>query len=223
MHNIINKIEFIKSEIKRTIQKKQPKSQNPEIIAVSKTFPSEKILPLIKYGHIHFGENKIQEAEDKWVKLKEEYNHVKLHMVGKVQSNKAKKAVQLFDYIHSLDNAKLAEKISKFELQFNKKINIFIQVNLGNEEQKSGITKSDLKGFYDFCTKNLSLNIIGLMCIPPQNLDSVNYFNDLNNLAKTFNLSNLSMGMSHDYIEAINCGSTFVRIGEMIFGKRIIQ
>ena len=219
---MLEQLNLVKNKVNNIIQKKQLKT-SPKIIVVTKTFPLNNIIPLLDSGHIHYGENKIQEAEDKWHEIKNSYKNLQLHMIGKLQTNKAKKAIKLFDYIHSLDSSKLALKLSQHEKELNKKVKFFIQVNLANESQKSGINIKELSKFYSYCVNELSLNIIGLMCIPPQNLDSVNYFNDLNNLAKTFNLSNLSMGMSHDYIEAINCGSTFVRIGEMIFGKRIIQ
>ena len=206
--------------IKEFFNQKKIKNKYPKIIAVSKTFSIDQIMPLIEHGHIHFGENKIQEAEEKWSSLKKKNNNVMLHMVGKLQTNKAKKAVKLFDYIHSLDNHKLAEKISKYENELNKKIKIFIQVNLADESNKSGINKRDLKNFYHFCTKKLSLNIIGLMCLPPLNESSSDYFLSLKNLSSELNLRELSMGMTHDYIDAINHGSTFLRVGTLIFGKR---
>ena len=206
--------------IKEFFNQKKIKNKYPEIIAVSKTFSMDKIMPLVEYGHIHFGENKIQEAEEKWSSFNKNNNNVMLHMIGKLQTNKAKKAVKLFDYIHSLDSHKLAEKISKYENELNRKMKIFIQVNLTRESNKSGINKKDLKKFYLFCTKKLSLNIIGLMCLPPLNKNSSDYFLSLKNLSTELNLKELSMGMTHDYIDAINYGSTFLRIGTLIFGKR---
>ena len=179
-----------------------------------------KIMPLIENGHSHFGENKLQEAEFKWSELKEQNNNLKLHMVGKLQSNKAKKAVQLFDYIHSLDNEKLALKLSFFENELSKKNKLFIQVNLANEKQKSGILLNELNDFYNYCSKDLSLNIIGLMCLPPINLESRKYFKLLKNTANNLKLYELSMGMSSDYEIAIEEGSTFLRLGTLIMGKR---
>ena len=179
-----------------------------------------KIMPLIENGHSHFGENKLQEAEFKWSELKVQNNNLKLHMVGKLQSNKAKKAVQLFDYIHSLDNEKLALKLSFFENELSKKNKLFIQVNLANEKQKSGILLNELNDFYNYCSKDLSLNIIGLMCLPPINLESRKYFKLLKNTANNLKLYELSMGMSSDYEIAIEEGSTFLRLGTLIMGKR---
>jgi len=174
----------------------------------------------LEAGHLHFGENKIQEAEIKWITLKKDFKNVKLHMVGKLQSNKAKKAVQLFDFIHSLDNIKLATKISQYEKELNKKVKLFIQVNIANEEQKSGIQLNNLKNFYDFCTKNLSLDIIGLMCLPPITSDPSKYFEILKEKAVELNLLDLSIGMSGDYDKAILFGSTYLRLGTAIFGAR---
>ncbi len=173
-------------------------------------------------GHIHFGENKIQEAESKWIGVKNKYNNLQLHMVGKLQSNKAKKAIKLFDYIHSLDNVKLATKISQYEKELNKKIKLFIQVNIAEEYQKSGILLHDLDKFYNYCTKELSLNIIGLMCLPPVNNNSSKYFKILKKKSEELNLTDLSMGMSSDYEQATLNGSTFLRLGTVIFGERNI-
>ena len=212
---------LVKNEIKEIMDGKQQKSI-PEIIAVSKTFALSNITPLIDSGHIHFGENKIQEAEEKWKEVKNKNKNIKLHMVGKLQSNKAKKAVQIFDYIHSLDNIKLAKKISFFEKKLNKKTKLFIQVNIANEEQKSGISVNDLNPFYNYCSGELSLNVIGLMCLPPINSESSNYFNVLKQKAANLKLQNLSMGMSSDYKEAILNGSTYLRLGSVIFGERKI-
>jgi PLP dependent protein len=216
------KLNSIKSKVKEIIQAKQLKI-DPEIIAVTKTFSIDKITPLLEKGHLHYGENKMQESELKWIDLKKIYTNVQLHMIGKLQSNKAKKAVKLFDYIHSLDNAKLASKINQYENELNKKIKIFIQVNVGDELQKSGVNLSELNNFYNYCTKELSLNIIGLMCIPPASLESDKYFVILKKKAQELNLVHLSMGMSADYKQAILNGSTFLRLGTAIFGERIIK
>ena len=212
-------MKLINNEIKEIVIKKQLKI-TPEIIAVSKTFPLEKILPIIESGHIHFGENKVQEAESKWLNYKNK--NIKLHMVGKLQSNKAKKAVEIFDYIHSLDNIKLAEKLSFFEKQLNKKTKLFIQVNLADEEQKSGINLNELESFYNYCLKDLSLDIIGLMCLPPINSNTEKYFKMLKETSVKLNIHHLSMGMSSDYNEAVACGSSFLRLGTAIFGQRNI-
>ena len=194
----------------------------PEIIAVTKTFPIETINPLLEIGHLHFGENKIQESENKWQGIKNKYPNLQLHLLGKLQSNKAKKAVKLFDYIHSLDNAKLASKINQYEKELGRKVKLFIQVNLGDEEQKSGISIKELENFFLYCTKELSLNIIGLMCIPPINSNSVNYFDILKKKSQEFGLKELSMGMSNDYEQAVLSGSTFLRIGSAILGSRTL-
>ena len=178
------------------------------------------ILPLINDGHVHFGENKVQEAVDKWTDIKQSFNHIKLHMIGKLQTNKVKHTIPLFDYIHSLDSLKLAEKISMEEKKKNKKVKIFIQINVGYENQKSGIDSEQLENFYNICTKDLKLDIIGLMCLPPQNLDKEKYFSEMLNLSKKIRLNDLSMGMSSDYITAVKYKSTFLRIGSQIFGKR---
>ena len=175
MHTSLQKLNLVKNKVNEIITQKQLKTK-PKIIVVTKTFPLNKIIPLIENGHIHFGENKIQEAENKWAEIKNRYTNLKLHMIGKLQSNKAKKAVMLFDYIHSLDNAKLASKINQYEQELDKKTKVFIQVNIADEKHKSGISLSDLNNFYNFCTKELSLNIIGLMCLPPINSDSNNFF-----------------------------------------------
>ena len=212
---------LIKNEIKEIVDRKQLKLI-PEIIAVTKTFNLDKITPLIDKGHIHFGENKVQEAEDKWDEVKKKNKKIKLHMVGKLQSNKAKKAVQIFDYIHSLDNIKLAQKISLFEKELNKKTKLFIQVNAANEEQKSGINLKDLNSFYSYCSNELALNVIGLMCLPPINSDAKKYFDLLKEKSINLNLQNLSMGMSSDYKQAILCGSTYLRLGTVLFGERKI-
>ena len=221
MHNVLKNLNLIKNEIKEITEKKQLKLA-PEIIAVTKTFALSKITPLIDEGHIHFGENKVQEAEEKWTEVKRNNKKIKLHMVGKLQSNKAKKAVQIFDYIHSLDNIKLAKKISFFEKEFNKKIKLFIQVNIADEQQKSGISLNDLNSFHEYCLNDLSLNIIGLMCLPPVNSNTKKYFDSLKIKSTNLNLKDLSMGMSSDYKDAISSGSTFLRLGTALFGERNI-
>ena len=221
MHSVEKKLNFLKNKVNEIINTKQLKTK-PNIIAVTKTFPLEKFIPLLNSGHIHFGEYKIQETEIKWNQPKKDFHKIKLHMLGKLQSNKAKKAVQLFDYIHSLDNIKLASKISQYEKELNKKVKLFIQVNIANESQKSGILLSNLEIFYKFCTKNLSLDIIGLMCLPPANSDPSKYFEILKKKSIELNLLDLSMGMSSDYDKAILFGSTFLRLGTAIFGERNI-
>ena len=190
------------------------------IIAVSKTFPLEHIHPLIEHGHIHYGENKVQEALAKWSEQKKVNPNLKLHMIGKLQSNKAKDAVKIFDYVHSLDSQKLADALAKHQKSLNKEIEHFIQVNIGNEIQKSGIPVSELDPFYDYCVNEINLKIIGLMVIPPNDNNSAKYFKSLNQLNNSLALENLSMGMSSDYVDAINHGATFVRIGSSIFGAR---
>jgi pyridoxal phosphate enzyme (YggS family) len=179
-----------------------------------------EINPLIENGHLHFGENKVQEAVDKWTDIKKLNQNLKLHMIGKLQTNKVKYVVPLFDYIHSLDSIKLAEKISSEQIKKNKNLKIFIQVNIGNESQKSGINISELKNFYEKCTRELNLNIIGLMCLPPQHGLVKNYFNEMVKLKEILNVEDLSMGMSEDYLEAVTCGATYLRIGSKIFGNR---
>ena len=221
MHTNVQRLNFVKNKVKEIIDRKQLKTI-PQIIAVTKSFPLNKIFPLLEVGHIHFGENKIQEAESKWLNVKNKYKNLQLHMLGKLQSNKAKKAVKLFDYIHSLDNAKLATKLSKYEKELGKKIKLFIQVNISEERQKSGILLNDLNHFYNFCTKELSLNIIGLMCLPPINSDSNKYFQILKKTSEKLNLTDLSMGMSADYDQAILNGSTYLRLGTAIFGARTV-
>ena len=219
MHNNVKRLNFVKNKVKEILDKKQLKT-NPQIIAVTKTFPLSQITPLLEMGHIHFGENKVQEAEAKWLQLKNEYKNLQLHMLGKLQTNKAKKAVNLFNYIHSLDNAKLASKISQFENELNKKIKLFIQVNITEEKQKSGVVLNDLNTFYKYCTQDLSLNIIGLMSLPPVGSKSQEHFQILRKNSEKLNLKNLSMCMSTDYEDAILYGSTYIRIGTAIFGKR---
>ena len=191
----------------------------PKIIAVSKTFKIEKILPLIKHGHIDFGENKVQEAVEKWTEVKKNNPEIKLHMIGKLQTNKVKFAVQLFDYIHSVDSEKLAKKIANEQKKINKKIKIFLQVNIGNEDQKSGINKKEVNDLVSYC-KEIDLNLIGLMCIPPLDKDPKNYFEEMKELNKYLGFEELSMGMSSDFLTAIKNLSTYVRIGSGIFGQR---
>ena len=215
----MQRLNLVKSNVREVFEKKQLKIF-PQIIAVAKTFPFNEIEPLLKIGHLHFGENKIQEAESKWLDVKNKYKNLQLHMVGKLQSNKAKKAVILFDYIHSLDNAKLATKLNQYEKELGKKTKLFIQVNIAEERQKSGVLLNDLNRFYNLCTKELSLNIIGLMCMPPINSDSKKYFQILKKASEKLNLTNLSMGMSADYGQAILSGSTYLRLGTAIFGAR---
>ena len=219
MHTSVQNLNLIKNKVKEIIDGKQHKII-PHIIAVTKTFSANKIMPLLEIGHLHFGENKIQEAENKWLDIKNRYKQVQLHMIGNLQSNKAKKAVQLFDYIHSLDNQKLAEKLCKYEKELNKKVKFFIQINVGEESQKSGIMLKELDDFYFYCSKDLSLNVIGLMCLPPYESDSKKYFQLLKKNSEKFNLKELSMGMSSDYEDAVINGSTYLRLGTAIFGER---
>ena len=207
------------NKIKSNIDKLKP-LKPVNIVAISKTFPLEHIKPLIEYGHNHFGENKVQEAKSKWSDLKKINKKLYLHMVGKLQSNKAKNAVEIFDYIHSLDNQKLADVLSKSQKNINKSLKYFIQVNIGNELQKSGIPANDLDAFYNYCSKEQGLDVIGLMIIPPNDNNVKKYFEAISNLNNSLALKELSMGMSSDYIEAINYQSTFVRIGSLIFGSR---
>jgi len=191
----------------------------PKIIAVSKTFPIENILPLVEYGHIHYGENKVQEALDKWSDIKSQNDRIKLHLIGKLQTNKVKFALKIFDYIHSLDSEKLANKIADEQAKQGKKPKIFIQVNIGDEEQKSGINKERLDDLYKFC-KNLNLDVIGTMCIPPNDQNTKKYFVEMNKINQELNFKELSMGMSEDYLEAVKNNATYVRVGSKIFGSR---
>ena len=208
-------------EIKKEINSKSlDLSSKVKIIAVSKTFSIENILPLIDYGHLDFGENKVQEAVDKWTDIKNNKKDLKLHMVGKLQTNKVKQAVKLFDYIHSLDSLKLAKKISEEQKKIKKSIKIFIQINIGDENQKSGIKIDELPNFYNSCIKDYKLDVIGLMCLPPINLDPTESFKKMRQESKSLSLNELSMGMSSDYLTAIKFDASFVRIGSKIFGKR---
>ena len=218
MHVTIKNLLNIKSKVKQKVKDKNL-DQIPQIIAVSKTFKLNHINPLIEYGHIHFGENKVQEAMDKWFEIKKQNQKIKLHLVGKLQTNKVKFALEIFDYIHSLDNEKLAKKISSLQVEKNKNLKLFIQVNIGNEEQKSGISERSILDFYNYCN-DLKLNVVGLMCIPPINQDVRFYFEKMKNLKRKFNMKDLSMGMSSDYLEAIENNATFIRIGSSIFGQR---
>ena len=220
MHNIVNNLLSIQSEIKLKINELNFKNYQPNIVAVSKTFSMQDILPLINHGHIHFGENKVQEAVEKWTNLKNDFKHLKLHMVGKLQTNKVKYVVPLFDYIHSVDNIKLAEKISKEQIKNNKKMKLFIQINIGNEDQKTGISEDRLENFFNICTKELDLNVIGIMCLPPNDNQSSKYFSKMIQLIKKIKLKETSMGMSNDYLDAVSYQSTYLRIGSKIFGER---
>ena len=210
MISVVNNYQQVKKNIR----------DNINIIAVSKSFQYEHIKPLVDFGHRHFGENKVQEAQNKWFKIKQEIKDIKLHMIGKLQSNKAKEAINLFEFIHSLDNPKLAILLSKFENSLNKRRNYFIQVNIGREKQKGGIMIEQLDKFYDFCTKELNLNVIGLMAIPPNDGNESIYFKNLMDLKNNLGLLELSIGMSGDYMEAIRYEATFIRIGSSIFGNR---
>ena len=199
--------------------KEQNIKKIPKIIAVSKTFSLDKILPLIEHGHLDFGENKVQEAVDKWTEIKSKKSNIKLHMIGKLQTNKVKFAVKLFDYIHSVDSEKLAQKIFDEQNKINRKIKIFIQVNIGDEDQKSGIDKNQLSNLINYC-KEINLEVAGLMCIPPANIESDKYFKEMNLLNNQFGFQELSMGMSSDYLKAAENSATFLRIGSSIFGQR---
>ena len=216
MHKSILNINSIKKEIEKV-----GSLSSAEVIAISKTFPIEDILPLIEYGHVHFGENKVQEALEKWSEIKDQNKNLKLHFVGKLQTNKVKFILPLFDYIHSLDNLKLAEKIARQQEKVNFKPKIFIQINIGNEKQKSGISVNELDEFKSICLNDLKLDIIGLMCLPPNDEKTEEYFIKMKHLNLKYKLEQLSMGMSNDYKLAIKNGSTFLRIGSKIFGDRI--
>ena len=219
MHITVKNLIDIQSKIKNHVDSFKI-NNSPKIIAVSKTFKIDKILPLIEYGHLDFGENKVQEAIKKWSDIKNKKPEIQLHMIGKLQSNKVKFAVKLFDFIHSVDNEKLAKKISEEQLKFKKKIKIFIQVNVGNESQKSGINSNNISNFLNYC-ENLDLDVVGLMCIPPESSDSKVFFEQMNELAKKYNQKELSMGMSSDYLKAAQLNSTYLRIGSSIFGQRL--
>ena len=220
MHNVVNNLISIQNELKIKIKKLNFENYNPNIIAVGKTFGIKDILPLINHGHVHFGENKVKEAMEKWTDIKNDFKNVKLHMVGKLQTNKVKYVIPLFDYIHSVDNLKLAEKISNEQAKKNKIVKLFIQINIGNENQKSGILVNELDYFYNTCKNDLGLNIIGLMCLPPNDNKSSIYFSQMEKLVNKLKLNEISMGMSSDYLEAINYKSTYLRVGSKIFGER---
>jgi len=218
MHNTVKNLLDIDNNIKDYLDKLHINNE-PKIVAVSKTFKIDKILPLIEYGHMHYGENKVQEAVEKWTDIKKKNSQIKLHMIGKLQTNKVKFAVQIFDYIHSVDSEKLAKKISDEQNKINKKIKIFLQVNIGDESQKSGINKTEVKQLVNF-SKEMDLDVIGLMCIPPANIDPDNYFKEMNKLNSDMGFTELSMGMSSDFLVAVKNLSTYVRIGSSIFGQR---
>ncbi|MDC2970784.1 YggS family pyridoxal phosphate-dependent enzyme [Candidatus Pelagibacter sp.] len=218
MHNTVKNLIEIENSIKTHLNKLKI-INNPKIVAVSKTFKIDKILPLIEHGHNDFGENKVQEALEKWTEIKKINPKIKLHMVGKLQTNKVKFAVQIFDYIHSVDSEKLARKIADEQNKIARKIKIFLQVNIGDEDQKSGINKNELDQLFSF-SKKIGLNVIGLMCIPPVNIDPDNYFEKMKKLNKDLDLAQLSMGMSSDYLKAAKYSATYIRIGSSIFGER---
>ena len=218
MHNSVKNLLEIENNIKGYID--ELKNYNyPKIIAVSKTFKIDKILPLIDHGHLDFGENKVQEAVEKWTNIKNNNSNIKLHMIGKLQTNKVKLAVKIFDYIHSVDSEKLAKKILDEQNKINKNIKIFLQVNIGNEDQKSGVNKNEVTQLVSYC-KKIGLNLVGLMCIPPANIDPEDYFYEMSKLNKDLGFAESSMGMSLDYLKAIKYEATFVRIGSSIFGQR---
>ena len=219
MHNAVKNLLDIENNIKINLGRLNIQNY-PKIIAVSKTFKIDNILPLLEHGHIDFGENKVQEALEKWTEIKKKNLNIKLHMIGKLQTNKVKFAVKLFDYIHSVDSEKIAKKIAEEQLKLDKKVKIFLQVNIGDESQKSGIKKDDLDKLVSYCNE-IKLDLIGLMCIPPVNIDSEHYFKEMQQLNKNFGFKELSMGMSSDYIKAAKNLSTYVRIGSSIFGQRI--
>jgi pyridoxal phosphate enzyme (YggS family) len=218
MHDSVKNYGDIISTIDQKIEE-QKINVIPKLIAVSKTFELEKILPLIEYGHTDYGENKVQEATNKWSKIKLENKKIKLHLIGKLQTNKVKYAIKIFDYIHSLDSIKLAKKIADEQVKQNKNLKLFIQVNVGNEEQKSGVKIDQINDLIIF-SKRLNLNIIGLMCIPPANEKPDKYFREIKLLNKKFNFKEISMGMSSDYLKAVENHSTYLRIGSSIFGQR---
>ena len=219
MHDSVQKYKDILSAIDRKIEEQKIKSI-PKVIAVSKTFKLEKILPLIEYGHLDYGENKVQEAIDKWSEIKQKKQNIKLHLIGKLQTNKVKHAIKIFDYIHSLDSIKLAKKIAEEQKKQKKNLKLFIQVNIGNEEQKAGVNVNQINDLIDY-SKQLNLNIVGLMCIPPVNEEAEKYFKEVKILNKKLNFSEISMGMSSDYLKAVENNSTFLRIGSSIFGQRV--
>ncbi len=218
MHSTVQNLLDIENNIKTYLNKIKI-NKNPKIVAVSKTFTIDKILPLIEHGHIDYGENKVQEAVEKWTEIKKKNLKIKLHMIGKLQTNKVKFAVKLFDYIHSVDSEKLAKKIADEQNKINKKIKIFLQVNIGNENQKSGIDKDKLNQLVTYC-KEIGLDLVGLMCIPPANIDPEDYFKEMKKINKILGFSELSMGMSSDFLKAAEYSSTYIRVGSKIFGQR---
>jgi pyridoxal phosphate enzyme (YggS family) len=218
MHNSVQNLINTKNKIKSKLEDLKINNLR-KIIAVTKTFKIDKILPLVEYGHLDYGENKVQEAIDKWSDIKEKNKDIKIHLIGKLQTNKVKFALKIFDYIHSLDSEKLANKIAEEQIKQSKRLKLFIQVNIGNEEQKSGINREKLADFYKFCI-NLNLEIIGTMCIPPNNENTENYFLEMNRINAELNFKDLSMGMSGDYLEAVKNNATYVRVGSKIFGSR---
>ena len=218
MHDSIQKFKDITSAIERKLEEQKIDLQ-PKIIAVSKTFELEKIIPLIEYGHLEYGENKVQEAIDKWKDIKLKKPDIKLHLIGRLQSNKVKNAIKIFDFIHSVDSIKLAKKIAEEQQKQKKSLKLFIQVNIGNEDQKSGVKVEQIEDLLNF-SKKINLNIVGLMCIPPANKEPDKYFREINLLTKKYNLSEISMGMSSDYLKAVENYSTYLRIGSSIFGER---
>ena len=219
MHKTVQNLIDIENQIKSNLSGSDT-TKLPKIIAVSKTFQMDNISPLIEHGHVDYGENKVQEAIDKWTEIKEKKPDIRLHMIGRLQTNKVKFAVKLFDYIHSVDSEKLAKKIADEQLKIKKEIKIFIQVNIGNEKQKSGINKVQTDSLVNFC-KKLNLDVVGLMCIPPMGEDSTFYFTEMNKISNSYNFKELSMGMSSDYLDAAKEKATFLRIGSSIFGQRV--
>ena len=218
MHNTVKNLLNIENNIKINLNKLNI-NDNPKIVAVSKTFKIEKILPLIEYGHIDYGENKVQEAVEKWTNIKKLNSQIKLHMIGKLQTNKVKFAVQIFDYIHSVDSKKLAKKIADEQFKINKNIKIFLQVNIADESQKSGTNKKDVQQLVSYC-REIGLDLIGLMCIPPINVDPEGYFQEMKQLNNSFGFNELSMGMSSDFLVAAKHLATYIRVGSSIFGQR---
>ena len=218
MHKIVQNLINIENQLKSSLDNLDKRL--PKIIAVSKTFKMDKILPLIEHGHLDYGENKVQEGIEKWTEIKKNKPNIQLHMIGKLQTNKVKLAVKLFDYIHSVDNEKLAKKIADEQLKIHRNIKIFIQVNIGNETQKSGVNTNEINNLVSFCN-NINLNIAGLMCIPPVDIDPDRFFEETSRINHSHKFSELSMGMSSDYLKAAHYKATYLRIGSSIFGKRI--
>ena len=223
MHPTVSNLTIIEKQINNKISKEANIEKKINIVAVSKTFKMVDIKPLIDFGHIHYGENKVQEAVEKWSQIKTNNKKIKLHLIGKLQTNKVKFTLPLFDYIHSLDNLKLAEKISLEQVKKKFKPKIFVQVNIGNEIQKGGIHVKDLEVFVEKCKQSYDLNIIGLMCIPPNDDKTKTYFIEMNKLNQKFGFNELSMGMSSDYNQAIENGASYIRVGSKIFGERSIK